>query len=270
MNVFDPNAASLTAEQCPIPNFDEMKGAVHEALCGIDQRSLERDSLLLAEHQALVKKVAAMDPADVSDVIKTLTDFVDGLDTDGDGKIDGLAELITTSNTLKTQYEIVIKRVDVIDERLTQIGSQATQTAEQASATAKKVEELEKREDKVGLSEAEATDIAKREAQSAACAVATKIAAAAQAFTDGIKSIDCGQADHTAFMAAGASGDDFTPTDGGGSSSAESSSESSSTTTETSSSVSSESTSEVVAKVEVQTAEPVTGGPAPTAGAASF
>ena len=47
-NLFTPNAAELAADQCPIPNFDEMKQAVHEAVCAVDTRSLERDSLLLA------------------------------------------------------------------------------------------------------------------------------------------------------------------------------------------------------------------------------
>ena len=265
-NLFDPNAAGLTADQCPITDFNEVKNEIHNLVCGISEKSLSRDAILLAELQKVKKQVSIMDPENAAETIAAFKEFMEVADKDGNGIIDGLAELLSTSKTLTIKIESLLQRAGVVDERITQLSSQTTQTAQQAALNAQEIATLKDREDKEGISEAQATVIAKREAQAATCAAVKAIANAAQSFTDGIKAIDCGQADHAAFMAAGNSGDGFTPTtpDGSGSTAA------SSTSTSTETSSTSTSTATETSSADAVEAEAATAAPAPSAGAASF
>lgn len=244
-NLFIPNVAGLTAEQCPVPDLSEVGNEVHSLICGISEASLERDSVLLAELQTLKRNSAALDPEGVAKTLADFKEFLESADKDGNGLIDGLAGLISTSKELTIKVESLTQRADVVDQRLNQVSNQATLTAEQSAKNAKDIEALKNAEDKTGITQEVATAIAKKEAQEAACRVATAVTTAAQGLVDSLKTIDCGKVDHSNFLIAAANGTDFTPTTpNGGGSTTTSSTSSESVTTETTETSSTSSTTE--------------------------
>lgn len=225
--------SSLPAESCPPVNFDDMKSALHDALCGLDQRSLARDAALLTEHQALVSKVSLLDSGNVTDILSTIQNFITSIDENGDGKVDGLAGLISANESLKARVEALESRATVSEQRLDQLGQQQNSTAATVNEHGQRITALENRTDKEGISEDKATEIAEGAAAAAVCkAVLAPLAAAAQSFADSIKAIDCGVDDHAAFMSSIANGSGFTPTPNGGGSGSTTDT-SSETTTET-------------------------------------
>ena len=196
MDPFDPK--TLDPENCPVPTFADMSSALKDALCKVDAKSLERDQALLTQHQKLVKRVENLDEGNVTEIITTITDFIAQVDANGDGKVDGLAGLITVNNDLKERVAKLESSASITAERLDLLQQQQQTTRGETDRNTRDIAELKSREDKVGVTEERATEIA---ADVACKAVLQPIAKAASDFAAAISSIACGSEEHQAFLA---------------------------------------------------------------------
>lgn len=210
-------AASIAAEpvDCPLPNFDALASAVHAQICKIEDESIDRDISLLGEIREVKKVVAGLDPSNVAESIATIKSFIESVDTDGNGQIDGLAALIESVKALEISVPELKRRADLTDMAIADIRKQAQTTAEGVQANRAEIQQLWEREDKQGLSEDQVRAIAKDQAieaaTAAACAVQKNIAAQLEAAAKAIRDISCGDLKKTAFSLALDSGNDYVP-----------------------------------------------------------
>ena len=197
MNDFDP--ATLDKEACPVPSFSDMSEALKEALCNVDQRSLARDEALLAGHKKLLARVEVLDEGNVSDIIVTITDFIKSVDENGDGKVDGLTELIKSKEDLVKRTVALEESAKLTAERVALLSQQQQTTRGEVDSNTRAIEALKKREDEVGITEARATEIASDVVCKAALKPLAKVAAD---FAAALGDISCGEEGHSAFMAS--------------------------------------------------------------------
>lgn len=190
---------NLPTEECPLPNFDELAASLHDSICKISQQSFERDAALLAQHQALVKTVAAIDPDSAAQTIADIKAFISAIDADGNGAIDGLAAIIDAVNNLTPRVAELERRANLVDQGLINLGKQAQSNTEATEGLRKDVELLKSRKDEVGVDEARAYEIAAE----VTCKTVLKPLQEAFAVLNGkIQAIDCGTENHSAFMNA--------------------------------------------------------------------
>ena len=197
MSEFDP--ATLPAESCPAPNFTDISKNLQDALCKVDERALARDEALLAEHKKLVNRVAVLDEGNVSDIIITITDFIKGIDKDGNGAVDGLLEIITINEDLKKRVATLEETSKLTTERVTTLSESQQLLRDRVDTNSRDIEALKKREDQVGIDEARAAEIA----SDIVCkAVLKPLQKASDDFASAISQISCGEQGHASFMAS--------------------------------------------------------------------
>ena len=209
--------SSIAAEpvDCPLPTFDGLKSAIHDQICKIEGESVDRDIALLGKIQDVKKQVEALDPGSAAESIATIKAFIDSIDKDGNGQIDGLAGLIESVEALEISVPELKRRADLTDIAIADIRKQAQTASEGVQTNRTEIQKLWDREDKQGLSEDQVKAIAKDQAieaaTAAACAVQKNIATQLEETAQAIRGISCSDLKKDAFNLAMSSGNDYVP-----------------------------------------------------------